>query len=133
MNYPDVLRRCSRFLLNLLDPDKTQNCKICHNGGWQGRKVTPMTSINISLPEFMKTYVEQQVVTGGYGTISEYFHELIRQDQKRKAKEQIECLLLEGLDSEPATVMTDLDWEEIRQSVRDKIVQRNNSNLITDG
>jgi antitoxin ParD1/3/4 len=92
-----------------------------------------MTSINISLPESMKTYIEQQVVTGGYETISEYFHELIRQDQKRKAKEHLESLLLEGLDSQPATPMTDMDWENIRQAVRDNIVQRHNSNPITDG
>ncbi len=77
-----------------------------------------MTSINISLPEFMKTYVEQQVLTGGYETVSEYFHELIRQDQKRKAKEHLESLLLEGLDSQPATLMTDRDWDNIRQAVR---------------
>ena len=48
-----------------------------------------MTSINISLPESMKAYIEEQVASGGYGTVSEYFRELIRQDQKRKAKERI--------------------------------------------
>lgn len=92
-----------------------------------------MTSINISLPESMKTYVEQQVLTGGYETVSEYFHELIRQDQKRKAKEHLESLLLEGLDSQPATVMTTQDWENIRKAVRENIVQRHNSNPISDG
>jgi antitoxin ParD1/3/4 len=89
-----------------------------------------MTSINISLPESMKAYVEEQVTSGGYGTVSEYMRELIRQDQKRKAKERLETLLLEGLDSGPATAMTARDWEDIRQAVRDKIVQRNRQNSI---
>jgi antitoxin ParD1/3/4 len=89
-----------------------------------------MTSINISVPESMKAYIEEQVASGGYGTVSEYFRELIRQDQKQKAKERLEILLLEGLDSEPATVMTAQDWEDIRRAVRNKIIQRNQNNPI---
>lgn len=77
-----------------------------------------MTSINISLPDSMKAYIEEQVDKGGYSTVSEYFRELIRQDQKRKATERLETMLLEGLDSGSATPMTQKDWEEIRQSVR---------------
>ena len=91
-----------------------------------------MTSINISLPESMKAYVEEQVASGGYGTVSEYFRELVRQDQKRKAKERLEAHLLEGLDSGPATLMAPEDWEDIRRAVRDKISQRNRQNC-TDG
>lgn len=56
-----------------------------------------MTSINISLPDSMKAYIEEQVNQGGYSTVSEYFRELIRQDQKRKATERLETMLLEGL------------------------------------
>jgi antitoxin ParD1/3/4 len=65
-------------------------------------------SINISLPDAMRTYVEEQVANGGYSTVSEYFGELIRQDQKRKAKERLEAMLLEGLDSGTATPMSDM-------------------------
>lgn len=79
-----------------------------------------MTSINISLPDSMKAYIEEQVNKGGYSTVSEYFRELIRQDQKRKAAERLETMLLEGLDSGSSTPMTQKDWEEIRQSVRDR-------------
>lgn len=85
-----------------------------------------MTSINISLPESMKTYIEEQVASGDYGTLSEYIRELIRQDQKRKAQERLESLLLEGLDSGFTTPMTAQDWEQIRQVVREKIAQRQN-------
>ncbi len=80
-----------------------------------------MTSINISLPESMRTYIEEQVAQGGYSTVSEYFRELIRQDQKRKTTERLEGMLLEGLESGNATAMTEEDWMEIRQAVRSRI------------
>ncbi len=80
-----------------------------------------MKSMNVSLPDAMRDYIEQQVKTGGYGSVSEYIRDLIRQDQKRKAKEHLETLLLEGIESGTATPMSDQDWTEIRQAVRDKL------------
>ena len=44
----------------------------------------PMTSLNISLPEVLKAYVEGQVASGDWGTPSEYIRELIRQDKDRR-------------------------------------------------
>ncbi|MFZ0955959.1 MAG: type II toxin-antitoxin system ParD family antitoxin [Candidatus Sulfotelmatobacter sp.] len=43
-----------------------------------------MTSLNISLPEPLKEYVEGQVASGDWGTPSEYIRELIRQDKERR-------------------------------------------------
>ncbi len=43
-----------------------------------------MTSLNISLPEPLKHYVEGQVASGDWGTPSEYIRELIRQDRERR-------------------------------------------------
>jgi len=43
-----------------------------------------MTSLNISLPEPLKAYVEGQVASGDWGTPSEYIRELIRQDKERR-------------------------------------------------
>jgi len=43
-----------------------------------------MTSLNISLPETLKQYVEGQVASGDWGTPSEYIRELIRQDKERR-------------------------------------------------
>ena len=40
-----------------------------------------MKSINISLPDAMRDYIEKQVADGGYSTISEYFRDLVRHDQ----------------------------------------------------
>ena len=43
-----------------------------------------MTSLNISLPDALKHYVEGQVASGDWGTPSEYVRELIRQDKERR-------------------------------------------------
>ncbi|HEY9695535.1 MAG TPA: type II toxin-antitoxin system ParD family antitoxin [Oculatellaceae cyanobacterium] len=83
--------------------------------------------MNISLPDSMRAYIEEQVAEGNYSTASEYFRELVRQDQKRKAQERLETLLLEGLESGNATAMTDEDWQDIRTSVRERITKRTNS------
>lgn len=87
-----------------------------------------MKSINISLPDSMQAYVEEIVAKEGYSTLSEYFRELVRQDQKRKASEQLETLLLESLDSGTATPMTEQDWQDIRSTVLQKLAQQSNPN-----
>jgi antitoxin ParD1/3/4 len=56
-------------------------------------------TMNISLPEAMKDFVDEQVGGGGYGSASEYVRELVRRDQKERAQNRLETLLLEGLES----------------------------------
>ena len=73
-----------------------------------------MESMNISLPEPLKAFVDSQISTGRYSSASEYVRELIRADEKRKAEEQLESLLLAGLKGEEA-VMSRADWQQIRQ------------------
>jgi antitoxin ParD1/3/4 len=82
-----------------------------------------MTSMNISLPDAMKSFIENQVASGGYGTASEYIRELIREDQKRKAQEKIEAALVQGLKS-PSHRMTDADWERIDREVESRLEKR---------
>ncbi|NJM62050.1 MAG: type II toxin-antitoxin system ParD family antitoxin [Oscillatoriales cyanobacterium RU_3_3] len=82
-----------------------------------------MNTINISLPDSIKAYLEKQVASGNYNNISDYICELIVLDRKRKkAKEPVEELLRESLDSGEATPMTDGDWENIRQAVRNNFL-----------
>lgn len=83
-----------------------------------------MTTMNVSLPDTLRDYIEQQVKIGGYGSSSEYIRDLIRQDQKQKAQEHLQTLLLEGLDSGEALPMSDRDWTEIRQAVQEKLQQQ---------
>ncbi|MBG1272027.1 type II toxin-antitoxin system ParD family antitoxin [Nostoc sp. WHI] len=84
-----------------------------------------MKSINISLPDAMRIYIEEKVATGGYSSVSEYFRELVRQDQKRQADERLEAMLLESLNSGNASEITADDWEDIRQAVRERIAKHN--------
>ena len=53
----------------------------------------PMTSLNVSLPQALKEYVEGQVASGDWGTPSEYVRELIRQDKERRLRDLEQELL----------------------------------------
>lgn len=79
-----------------------------------------MTSMNVSLPEAMKRFVEEQVEKGAYSTPSEYVRSLIREAQVKAEKERIERMLLEGLDS-PVRDMTPGEWAEMRREVRQRL------------
>ncbi len=73
-----------------------------------------MQSINISLPDPLKQFVDGQVAQGGYSSTSEYVSELIRADEKLKSEELLETKLLEGLNS-PESELAETDWKEIRK------------------
>jgi antitoxin ParD1/3/4 len=73
-----------------------------------------LTSMNISLPESLRSFVEAQVATG-YGTVSGYIRELVRDDRKRKAQARLEELLLEGLDSGEGEVVTPEFFQELKK------------------
>lgn len=81
-------------------------------------------TMNIALPEAMKEFVLQQVSEGGYSTASEYVRELIRADQKRKAQERVEQLLIEGLESGPATPWTKADFDKLRAKLAESARKR---------
>ena len=57
------------------------------------------TTMNISLPDTMKTFIDERLGGEGYGTASEYVRELIRADQKAREEQKLEKLLLERLQS----------------------------------
>ena len=77
-----------------------------------------MPNFEISLPESMKAYVDEQVVSRGYSTISAYFEALVLNDQKNRAYKRLETLLKESLASGVATPMTVQDWGAIRKAVQ---------------
>lgn len=71
--------------------------------------------MNISLPDGLKAFVDEQVETRGYGTSSEYVRELIRRDQDRQ---QLKQLLLDGAAS-PLTPPVDAAYfDSLRQRAR---------------
>jgi antitoxin ParD1/3/4 len=85
-----------------------------------------MESMNISLPEPMKQFVDSQISTGRYGSASEYVRELIRADERRKAQDQLEAKLLEGLNSAESE-MTPADWADLRKEALARVEARKRS------
>lgn len=81
-------------------------------------------SMNIDLPAAMNEFVREQVSAGGYSTASEYVSALIRADQRRKAAERLDQLLLEGLDSGPSTPMTREDWDSLRKELAQRHAEK---------
>jgi antitoxin ParD1/3/4 len=79
-----------------------------------------MATMNISLPDPMREFIEERVTEKGYTTTSEYFRNLVCEDQKRKAQEKLEALLLEGLESGTPIEVT----EEYVQRKRAELLAR---------
>ena len=73
-----------------------------------------MSTMNISLPDALKSFVDVQVMHRGYGTSSEYVRELIRKDQQAQ---QLRSLLLAGAQSPAQQAVTPDYFETLRQKV----------------
>ncbi len=80
-----------------------------------------MAIVNISLPDQMKDYIEERIRQGGYSTTSEYFRDLVRDDQKRLAQERLDTLLMEGLESGAPIEVTESYLEQKREDLLTRI------------
>jgi antitoxin ParD1/3/4 len=106
-------RRVSIIALSLgFSQYLTRTATLEYKKGSDGQ--TAIQTMNISLPDSLKQFVDRQVGTRHYSTVSEYVRELIRQDERRQAKAHLENLLLEGLNTE-SSPMTHEDWAAIRR------------------
>lgn len=74
-----------------------------------------MGTMNISLPDSLKSFVDEQVSQRGYGTSSEYVRELIRKDQDRA---RLRALLLEGAESAQGKPVDGAYFDALRNRVR---------------
>jgi antitoxin ParD1/3/4 len=74
-----------------------------------------MSTMNISLPSALKSFVDEQVSQGSYGTSSEYLRELIRKDKDRL---HLRSLLLAGAASAPGDVADTVYFGGLRERVR---------------
>lgn len=83
-----------------------------------------MTSLNISLPKSMRTWIDQQVKVGGYSTASEFVREVLREAQKARARQELEQKLIEGIESGPAIAVDDRYWDDLRKRVSSRIRAR---------
>ena len=71
--------------------------------------------MNISLPETLRSFVDQQVASRGFGTSSEYVRELIRKDQDRQ---RLRLLLIEGAETAPSQPIDDAYFDDLRDRAR---------------
>lgn len=74
-----------------------------------------MSTMNISLPEGLKSFVDEQVSRRGFGTSSEYVRELIRKDQDRL---HLRGLLLEGGNSPSTAPANTAYFTSLRERVK---------------
>lgn len=75
---------------------------------------TNITTINISLPKKLRADIEQKVERESYSSVSEYVRDLIRRDLRARAVDEIDALLLEGLNSgEPVPVRPGF-WKKLK-------------------
>jgi len=75
----------------------------------------PLATMNVSLPDPMKEWVESRAETGRYANASDYVRDLIRKDQERADKiAAMQRLVDEGLESGVGRKSRDELFEEAR-------------------
>ena len=73
-----------------------------------------MSTMNISLPEALKSFVDEQINSRGFGTSNEYVRELIRKDRDRV---HLRGLLLAGASSKPAAAADGAYFAKLRDRI----------------
>lgn len=76
-----------------------------------------MSTMNISLPDALKDFVDDRVQKDGYSTSSEYVRELIRADQVRQAERRLVALLRTGLESGASIPVSKSYWARKRKAL----------------
>ena len=74
-----------------------------------------MATMNVSLPDGLKEFVEAQVSERGYGTSSEFVRDLIRREEGRT---QLRALLVDGMGSGPGSEMDEAYFDRMRERIR---------------
>ena len=85
-----------------------------------------MSTMNISLPDEMTNWVENEVKQGGFDNASEFFRQLVHEAKTRRAAEMsqsnLETLLVEGVESE-GEVADEQWWANLRGEMKTELSQ----------
>jgi antitoxin ParD1/3/4 len=74
-------------------------------------------NVSFPIPKELESYVEEQIESGTYASVTDYFLALLNQDrQKKDARARLTSLLKEGMDSK-AEPLTSAYWQDLRLSV----------------
>jgi antitoxin ParD1/3/4 len=79
-----------------------------------------MIDLTLSMPESMRAFLEEQAVKGGYGTPDAYLRALIEEAQQREARDRLEGLLLEGIESDESIEVDEDYWERFRARLQER-------------
>ncbi|WP_282295691.1 type II toxin-antitoxin system ParD family antitoxin [Stenotrophomonas sp. PS02289] len=79
-----------------------------------------MATMNISLSDPLKQFVDEEVNEGGYSSTSDYVRDLIRQRQRQKAEDLLRQLIAEGLASGPAKPLEPDHFDRMRERARQR-------------
>ena len=82
------------------------------------------TSVTLSLPDDVKSFIEQRTQAGSYSSTSEFICQLVRADQKRAEQVRLEEMLVEGLDSGEPIRATDEYWQNLRNGVEKRAAEK---------
>ena len=68
--------------------------------------------------------MDEQVKAGGYETVSEFMREVLRKAKRERWQEQIESMLIEGLDSGPGVEATPEFWTDRKRELKKRVARR---------
>lgn len=112
-------RLCANYANYASYADAARGSKKSQGAEWPIFAMPPiidfMSTMNISLPDDLRAFVDEQVAARGYASTSEYLRELIR---KQKDIEQLRQKLLEGASSPVVGVMDEAWFESLRERAR---------------
>lgn len=77
--------------------------------------------MSFALPETMRNYIDERVVSGNYGNTSEYIRDLVRKDQRDQATQRVRALIEEGLASGRGREDTEEDDQTLLAIARGQI------------
>ena len=73
-----------------------------------------MVAVTFSIPEDLQTFIEGQVIKNGFHSTDDYLRNLLDRERER---EQLEVILVEGLESGKPMEVNDDWWEQKRSNL----------------
>jgi antitoxin ParD1/3/4 len=85
-------------------------------------------TMNVSLPERLKRYVDGKVASGFYGSASEFVREairekLMREQERDRAEAALAALLIEGFDSGPPIDAGETYAADKKRALRERVAK----------
>ena len=79
-----------------------------------------MNTLTVTLPKGLKDFIKRQAVAGGFTSVEDYIRTLVADEQKRKARERLEGLVLEGARSGKPLVADSRYWEQKNRKLKSR-------------